>query len=104
MGGRDHGSPPSTGGADDDLYDSVLEEMAGHVAVPALEQPRVNPGERFVVGELIGRGGMGTVHRATDQVLARTVALKFLHDENPLAAARFQRGARAQARVEHPNV
>ena len=47
---------------------------------------------------------MGEVYRAWDPQLQRWVALKFLHGSDPLQLARFQREARAQARVDHPGV
>lgn len=60
----------------------------------------------MLLGE-VGRGGMGTVHRAHDEVLDRTVAIKLLHahlasDETFLE--RFRREARAAAALTHPNV
>ena len=56
---------------------------------------------------LLGRGGMGTVWRALDERLGRTVAVKVLAP--PLAGEaafleRFQREARYLARVRHPNL
>jgi serine/threonine-protein kinase len=36
--------------------------------------------ERFSLDKELGQGGMGTVYRATDQVLGRNVAIKFLKD------------------------
>jgi serine/threonine protein kinase len=36
--------------------------------------------ERFTLDRELGRGGMGTVYRATDQVLGRNVAITFLKD------------------------
>jgi serine/threonine-protein kinase len=61
-------------------------------------------GDRFVLGELLGSGGMGRVYRAEDRQLGRAVALKLVRDPFPGAAARILREARAQARVDHPNV
>jgi len=72
-----------------------------------------DPPEPTIVGgtlrleEEIGRGGMGTVYRATDLKLGRTVAVKFLPEE--LAARqefrdRFEREARALAMLNHPNI
>ncbi len=63
---------------------------------------------RYELGEVIGRGGMGTVYRATDLVLRRTVAVKVLPatlaEEDPTHVARFEREARAAAALTHPGV
>lgn len=64
-------------------------------------------GERYRLDELIGRGGMATVWRATDTVLGRQVAVKRLHagllsDEEH--AERFRREAILVARLSHPNL
>lgn len=63
--------------------------------------------DRFMIEELIGRGGMGMVFRAFDACLERTVAIKLLdpqYAKNQLARDRFIREARAAARVSHENV
>jgi serine/threonine-protein kinase len=56
---------------------------------------------RYRLEEVVGRGGMSTVYRATDQVLGRTVAVKILlaalADQDPTYSARFEREARAAA-------
>jgi serine/threonine protein kinase len=63
--------------------------------------------ERYALDSAIARGGMATVWRARDEVLARTVAVKVLHphlsdDESFLE--RFRREAYAAARLTHPNI
>ena len=59
---------------------------------------------RYEIGELLGQGGMGEVYRATDTMLKRSAAVKFLHGEDPRMVARFLQEARLQARVEHEHV
>ncbi len=63
--------------------------------------------DRYEIEDLLGQGGMGVVYRATDRVLGRKVALKFLPSEmaaDPEAHARFEREARAAASVSHPSI
>ncbi len=55
----------------------------------------------------LGSGAMGKVYRARDTRLDREVALKVLWPqlaEQPVAVARFEREARAVARLRHPNI
>src|SRR5947209_4730285 len=62
---------------------------------------------RYELLEVIGRGGMGVVHRARDRVLDRTVAVKVLpalFAEDPTLVERFEREARAAARLSHPSI
>src|SRR5262249_40900290 len=74
--------------------------------------PRLAPGAsigRYVVLELLGRGGMGEVYAAYDPKLDRKVALKLLspHARTSVGrdpAARLQREAQALARFAHPHV
>ena len=47
---------------------------------------------------------MGEVFKAWDPVLERHVALKVLRRDDPVAVERMLREARAQARIDHPNV
>ena len=57
---------------------------------------------RFEGFQVAGRGGMGTVYRARDLRLGRTVAVKLLFHHDPKGG--LLREARSQARLRHPNV
>jgi serine/threonine protein kinase len=57
--------------------------------------------------ELLGHGGMGVVYKARQPHLDRFVALKILSPDlsrDPAFAERFNREARALARLNHPNI
>ncbi len=71
-----------------------------------MEPPSV-VGERYEILEELGHGGMASVYRALDRRLSREVALKLLHphlQRSAEARARFEREARAAARLRHPHV
>src|SRR5436190_11143165 len=61
--------------------------------------------QRFSLDKELGRGGMGAVYRATDQVLQRTVAIKVLKglggDE---VGSKLRLEAQILARLLHDNV
>ncbi|MFF5895168.1 protein kinase [Streptomyces argenteolus] len=66
---------------------------------------------RYRLGDVLGRGGMGKVWRAHDEVLHRTVAVKELtaglyaaEADRAVLHARTQKEARAAARITHPGV
>ena len=64
-------------------------------------------GDDFRIIELLGRGGMGIVFRATETALDREVALKVLALDPllaPEAYERFEREAKLAARLDHPNI
>ena len=70
----------------------------------AVDRPQA--GDRYVVHDLLGRGGMGAVYRATDALLGREVALKVLTTEQESTGIedRLRREARVLARLEHPGI
>ena len=76
---------------------------AGAVAFPP-ELRFLKDWPRYRIERFLGSGGMGAVYLAADPQLGRMVALKFLHHNDPALVVRFLREARAQARVEHPNL
>lgn len=61
---------------------------------------------RYTLQEHVGAGGMGTVFRAHDPELDRTVAIKLVKSSavTDSSTGELQAEARALARVEHPNV
>ncbi|MEV6398534.1 protein kinase [Streptomyces sp. NPDC051907] len=62
--------------------------------------------DRYLLETPIGRGGMGEVWRAADQVLGRPVAVKLLlgSEVDASATARFRLEAQTAARLSHPHV
>ncbi|HEX9047023.1 MAG TPA: serine/threonine-protein kinase, partial [Verrucomicrobiae bacterium] len=78
---------------------------AGFVPPTVSELARLLP--QFEIISLIGQGGMGAVYKARQPALDRLVALKILPShaaEDPGFAERFNREARALARLNHPNI
>ncbi|HEX7839454.1 MAG TPA: serine/threonine-protein kinase, partial [Kofleriaceae bacterium] len=78
------------------------EDAGGPVSSTA--GPLLTSWDRYELLEALGQGGMGSVYRARDRRLDRSVAIKFLLGADPNLALRFLREARAQGRIDHPNV
>jgi len=73
--------------------------------LPTAEIAKLFP--QLEILECLGRGGMGVVYKARQPRLDRVVALKILSPEkqdDPKFAERFEREARALARLNHPNI
>jgi serine/threonine protein kinase len=96
-----------------------VEAPCGHtlvVGVPDTTLPDTTPeepapgsvlGGKYLLRRLLGRGGMGVVYEAWDQLLGRTVAVKLLPAggwQDPRARQRFLAEAVAAGRVQHPKV
>ncbi|MBK9964909.1 MAG: serine/threonine protein kinase [Holophagales bacterium] len=103
---------------------SSADRLAGESTVPIGEAPTVSPrpapsvqgrarvpGEtvagRYVVEQVLGRGGMGTVYRVVDGTDGKRRALKVVHSalmEGPEGLDRFRREVELLSRVRHPSV
>jgi len=90
------------------LGDGQSEPTLAVADGPAKEAPPLQPRttlERYVILEVLGRGGMGVVYSAYDPELDRRIAIKVLgRKSNDRGNARMLREARAMARLSHPNV
>jgi serine/threonine protein kinase len=90
-------------------FDRPAWELAGHL-IGGAGSPLLAAGTQigpYIVGSLIGAGGMGMVYRAEDTKLHRSVALKSLPAElaaQPQAIDRLWREARAASALNHPNI
>jgi len=89
-------------------YDSASQvcEKDGRELTLTMPVERTIDG-KYRLDRLLGRGGMGAVYQATDLRLARQVAIKILTGDlfgNQTALRRFEREARASARLDHPNI
>jgi serine/threonine protein kinase len=108
---------PELAGEIRDVFEAVLmvedlkpgpDEVSGSVGESAqVDGKRLRQvGDYRILGE-IGRGGMGVVYEAEQQALGRRVALKVLPRTSAgdgSAQVRFQREAKAAARMHHTNI
>jgi serine/threonine protein kinase len=93
------------------LKTTVQSGPSGPTGASGFEPPAVEQLAPFFpqleILELIGKGGMGAVYKARQPGLDRLVALKILPPSaasDPGFAERFNREARALARLSHPNI
>jgi len=91
---------------------SNQESVSDEPVTRAFDQPLPpvtlpEPFGHYHILRLLGQGGMGAVYLAQDAKLERLVALKVPHfapEDGAAARERFQRSARAAARLVHPNL
>lgn len=63
--------------------------------------------DRYIIQKVIGKGGMGYVYKAQDELLNEVVALKFLHPnllKTPRAGQLFIKEAQLARRLRHENI
>jgi serine/threonine-protein kinase len=83
--------------------ESIKPTQSGQTVDPLIGQTVAG---KYFIHQLLGRGGMGDVYKATHLTLDRPVVLKLLkklfHSDASLVQ-RFHREARAASRLNHPN-
>jgi serine/threonine protein kinase len=107
VGAAGSSGPSLLGSAEQYGDDQPLEAL---FTEPPLRDPAAPPAPaapRYVIGELLGSGGMGEVFRVRDTLLSRDIAAKYitrgLHAHEQLRR-RFEAEARVSARLQHPGV
>ncbi|HEY3804262.1 MAG TPA: serine/threonine-protein kinase [Kofleriaceae bacterium] len=90
---------------EDNRVPPTIADDGGPAAVPRVREP-TSPSRRYVVSDVIAKGGMGEVLAARDEQIGRPVAVKRLRSRAPSEdqVARFLREVRIQGRLEHPAV
>jgi serine/threonine protein kinase len=85
--------------------DGIVEQVLHQPGERRLEPTAIIAGYR--IEEIVGRGGMGVVYRATQLALEREVAIKLIATErsdDPVFRERFTAESRIAASIEHANV
>lgn len=91
------GAVPRDGGAAHGLKLPTGDRLIG----------RTIAGGKYVIQDILGEGGTGTVYRAQHLALDKTIAIKVLHamfQGDAQFAKRFHREALAASKLDHPNV
>ncbi len=97
--------PEGAGGPTGGVQPTVL--YSGSRPPGPAARPVSSPAGRYIRREVLGAGGMGTVWKAWDSQLERTVALKEIRSylcADPDVRERFRREAQVVARLRHPHV
>lgn len=104
-------SPDGSGqGAEQGADATTVREAPSEEPTRPAERPQPPTrllGDRYEIGEVLGRGGMAEVHRATDARLGREVAVKELRTDlagDPTFQQRFRREAQSAGSLNHPNI
>ncbi|MGC6509843.1 MAG: protein kinase domain-containing protein [Myxococcota bacterium] len=86
-------------------YTSPVPQSSALVPPPI--PPQSNPEVKYVIGDELGKGGMGAVYQVEDTLLERRLAMKVLHDNLMTSADitdRFLAEARLTAQLQHPGI
>ncbi len=80
-----------------------LLTLSGTPQIGDLEDGQILQGA-YQITQRLAQGGMGTVYRATQLSLGRSVAIKTINTNQPNVTQRFIREAKLLSQLTHPNV
>ena len=86
--------------------DATLPDPRSAATEPVARGSVTDLGDRYEVGPVLGRGGMGEIRLARDLRIDREVAVKLMRSQerDEVTLGRFFREARVQGVLEHPAV
>jgi serine/threonine-protein kinase len=104
---RNGGPPPESESVEETRYLEPVVPGKGNALefVEPHQRTEASSGDRYLIGETLGEGGMAVVHHATDVQLQRPVAVKRLRTEYAVqqeARQRFFAEAEILANLDHP--
>ncbi len=100
-------TPSAEAAPEEALTLALPRAQQGHAPLAQVRAIMRDAARRYEPRELLGRGGMGSVHRCYDPALGRAVAMKRITPqlvENTEVVERFLLEARVQGRLEHPSI
>ncbi len=93
--GKEYSDTTTLCSADAEVLQSVDDPLVGQTLA-----------EKYLIEQLIKRGGMGAVYRGKHVLMDKTVAIKVLRPSlagDDVIVARFSREAKAASRISHPH-
>src|SRR5437016_5171276 len=93
--GKEYSDTSSLCAVDAEVLQSVDDPLVGQTLA-----------EKYLIEQLIKRGGMGSVYRGKHVMMDKTVAIKVLRPSlagDDMIVARFSREAKAASRISHPH-
>jgi eukaryotic-like serine/threonine-protein kinase len=88
---------------------AALTCVFDNTSLEAIEDTRIGTtlAGRYLVGPVLGEGGMATVYEATQKLTGKSVAVKVMHPmlaTDPVVRERFRREAKNAQKLTHPNI
>ncbi|MEX2664583.1 protein kinase domain-containing protein [Candidatus Uabimicrobium amorphum] len=86
------------------LADSFVIGQPSSQKTSATQDYTLPKTKRYTLQQELGRGGMGVVYKAYDNILRQTVAVKIIQQCDARQIQRFLNECKAMAQLDHPNI